>query len=203
MEVFAEWLVDFVHQFGYWGIFITTFLESTFVPLPAELTMVPAGYLVYQGHMNGPLVLLISILGSIAGSLFNYYIAFHYGRRFMYHYGKYMFFDHTKMEKLDKFFADHGEISILTGRLIPGLRHFISFPAGLWKMNLRKFTLYTGIGAGIWMAILLVIGYVIGDNKEMVKHYTPYATVIVLVSVTAAVLFYINNHKKSKSEDTK
>src|SRR5690242_4622913 len=130
-----------------------TFLESTFVPIPAEFTMVPAGYLVHQGEMNAVLVMLSAITGTIGGSIANYYIAYHYGRKFLYHYGKYLFFNHERMEKLDKFFASHGEISTLTGRLVPGLRHFISFPAGLAHMNLRKFVTYTGVGGGIWMAI--------------------------------------------------
>jgi len=196
---FAEWLVDFVHHLGYVGIFIATFLESTFVPLPAEVTMIPAGYLVYQGTMSGGLVLFLSIIGSVTGSAFNYYIAYHYGRKFLDTYGKYMFFDHHKMEKLDRFFATHGEISILTGRLIPGLRHFISFPAGLWKMHLNKFVSYTAIGAGIWMTILLIIGYVIGGNKELVKHYTPLATIMVLSLVILALLIYVRNHRKTSS----
>ena len=139
MESFAQWLVDFVHEFGYWGIFIMAFLESTFVPIPSEVTMVPAGYLVHQDKMNAWLVLFSSITGAIGGSLANYYIAFHYGRRFLYAYGKYLFFNHDKMQKLDKFFASHGEISTLTGRLIPGLRHVISFPAGLAHMDIKKF----------------------------------------------------------------
>ena len=200
MEAIAEWLVDFVHGFGYLGIFIMTFLESTFVPIPAEMTMIPAGYLAHQGEMNGVLALFFSVLGSLAGSLTNYYIAFHYGRRFIYAYGKYMFFPHERMEELDQFFASHGEISTLTGRLIPGVRHFISFPAGLGKMDLRKFITYTSIGATIWMGILVIIGYFIGDNKAMVKHYTPYATVAVLFAVATGIIFYILRKKtKEKS----
>src|SRR5580704_13536135 len=143
-----------------------TFLESTFVPIPAELTMVPAGYLVHQGQMSSVLVMTIAVIGSISGSLANYYIAYHYGRRFLYAYGKYLFFNHDKMNSLDKFFADHGEISTLTGRLVPGLRHFISFPAGLAHMHIKKFATYTGVGSGLWMATLVLLGYIIGGNKE-------------------------------------
>lgn len=202
MEQIAAWLVDFVGSLGYTGIFIMTFLESTFVPLPAEVTMIPVGYLAHQGEMSAVLALIIAVAGAVSGSLANYYIAFHYGRKFLYSYGKYMFFDHNKMEKLDGFFAHHGEISTLTGRLVPGLRHFISFPAGLGRMNLRKFIVYTGVGAGIWMAILIFIGYIIGGNKEMVKHYTPYATVVVLIIVAATVILYIKRHKAQLTRDT-
>lgn len=200
MESIAEWLVDFVHGFGYFGIFIMTFLESTFVPIPAELTMVPAGYLAHQGEMDGLLVLVIAVTGAVMGSIANYYIAFHYGRRFLYAYGKYLFFGHEKMEKLDKFFASHGEISTLTGRLVPGLRHFISFPAGLAHMNLKKFIIYTGIGGGLWMATLILLGYVIGGNKALVRHYTPYVTAIAISGVIIMVILYIKHHRAKKME---
>ena len=126
MESFAEWLVEIVRWAGYMGIFIMTFLESTFVPIPSELTMMPVGVLVQAGEMNLALVLAISIIGAVSGAIFNYYIAFHYGRRFLYAYGKYIFFTHERMEMLDRFFASHGEISTFTGRLIPGCG--ISFP---------------------------------------------------------------------------
>jgi membrane protein DedA with SNARE-associated domain len=200
VEALAEWLVNFVQSFGYLGIFIMTFLESTFVPIPAELTMVPAGYLVHQGHMSAALVMAIAIIGSISGSLANYYIAYHYGRRFMYAYGKYLFFNHDKMAKLDSFFASHGEISTLTGRLVPGLRHFISFPAGLAHMNLRKFVLYTGVGSGLWMGVLVLVGYVIGDNKAMVRHYTPYVTAAAIAGVLCMLAIYIQRHRRKKAE---
>ena len=196
MEELAQWLVDFVHKFGYLGIFVMAFLESTFVPIPSEVTMVPAGYLVHQGQMNAWIVLSSAISGAIGGSLANYYIAYHYGRRFLYAYGKYLFFDHHKMEKLDKFFASHGEVSTLTGRLVPGLRHVISFPAGLAHMDIKKFTMYTGVGGGLWMATLVLVGYVIGGNKELVRHYMPYVTGVALVGVVAMIVLYISHHRR-------
>jgi len=201
VEAIAEWLVDFVQGFGYLGVFIMTFLESTFVPLPAELTMVPAGYLAQQGQMSGMLVLIIAVLGSLCGSLTNYYIAYHYGRRFMYAYGKYFFFDHRKMEKLDMFFVSHGEVSTLTGRLLPGLRHFISFPAGLAHMNLKKFTLYTGAGSGLWMGTLVLLGYLIGGNKQLVKHFMPFVISGAMVIVIVMLVLYIVHHRKAKVEN--
>lgn len=193
-----QWLVDFVHTLGYPGVFIMTFLESTFVPIPSEITMIPAGYLVQQGHMNLWLVLFASITGTIGGALANYFIAYYYGRRFLYAYGKYFFFCHDKMEKLDKFFASHGEISTFTGRLVPGLRHFISFPAGLAHMNLKKFCIYTGVGGTIWMITLLAVGYYIGGNKTQLKQYMPYVTVVAIGSVVLMITFYIWRKRRAK-----
>lgn len=201
METVVQWLVDIVRMFGYPGLFFMAFLESTFVPIPSEATMMPAGYLVYQGEMSFLAAFVVSTLGCVGGALFNYYIAYHYGRRFFNAYGKYMFFDHDKMEKLDKFFASHGEISMLTGRLVPGLRHVISFPAGLAHMNLKKFCIYTGIGGGLWMATLLLLGYFIGGNKELIRENTPY---VVAAAVTCAALMlgaYIYRHKKKAKKN--
>lgn len=160
--------------------------------------MIPAGYLVHEGQMNLIMVLISSTLGTIGGALFNYYIALHFGRRFMYAYGKYFFFDHHKMEKLDKFFATHGEISTFTGRLVPGLRHFISFPAGLAHMNLKKFTIYTGIGGALWMATLTMVGYLIGNNAALIKLYMPYVTGAVIGVVVIMILVYAMRYRKKK-----
>lgn len=196
IEEAVGWLVDFVHHFGYVGIFIMTAMESTFVPVPSEVTMVPAGYLIQQGLMSGWAVFIAAVAGTMAGSLFNYWIAHHYGRRFLAAYGKYMFFGHDKMEKLDTFFASHGEISIFSGRLIPGVRHVISFPAGLAHMDIKKFSFYTGVGGGLWMFTLLAIGYVIGDNKALVKHYMPYITACFLMAVVTLAILYIRRHRR-------
>ncbi len=176
------------------------FLESTFVPIPSEVTMVPAGYLVHQDKMNVWLVLISSITGAIGGSLANYYIAYHYGRRFLYAYGKYLFFNHDKMEKLDKFFAAHGEVSTLTGRLVPGLRHVISFPAGLAHMDIKKFCIYTGVGGGLWMITLVLVGYLIGGNKELVRHTMPYVVGAAIVGVVVMILLYVRHQRKIKAK---
>jgi len=200
LEAIAIWLVDFVHHFGYGGIFIMTFLENTFAPIPSEVTMVPAGYLVQQGKMNLWIVLFTSIVGSIAGSLANYYIAYHYGRRFLYAYGKYLFFSHEKMAKLDSFFEKHGEISTFTGRLIPGLRHVISFPAGLGHMNLKTFIIYTGIGSAIWMATLIFIGYLIGGNEDMVKRYVRLVSIWAVTGVIAMIAIYVWRHRRKNKK---
>ncbi|MBV8938364.1 MAG: DedA family protein [Alphaproteobacteria bacterium] len=195
LSTFSAWLVDIVQQLGYGGVFVMTFLESTFVPVPAELTMIPAGYLAHRGHMNFWLVWGWSITGTVAGSYFNYWLAKHYGRRFLLAYGKYMLFPPEKVEKIERYFASHGEISILTGRLIPGLRHFISFPAGLAHMHLKKFCLYTAAGGGVWMLTLIVVGYLIGGNTALVRHYMPLISYMVLGVVALGVLLYIRNHQ--------
>lgn len=200
IEILGQWLVEFVHHFGYAGIFVMSFLESTFVPIPGEVTMIPAGYLVRQGQMSFAVVVFLATLGAIAGSLFNYYLAYYLGRRFFYAYGKYFFFTHDKIDKLDRFFSNHGDISTFTGRLIPGLRHFIAFPAGLGHMDLKKFCIYTTLGSGIWMTILTTVGYLIGDNKELMHRYMPYITGTVVLIVVSGIIFYMWNGRKAKGD---
>lgn len=199
MHEVINWLVHFVHEFGYIGIFVMAFLESTFVPIPSEVTMVPAGYLVQQGHMSFGIVFVVSTLGALGGSLANYFIAYHFGRKFLYRYGKYMFLPHDKMKKLDKYFASHGDISTFTGRLIPGVRHVISFPAGLAHMDLKKFCVYTTVGGGLWMLTLILVGYLIGDNPDLVHAYMPYITAIFLTAVVIMVVWYVRRNRKVKA----
>ncbi len=194
----AAFLVDTIGAMGYWGIFLLMFLESTFFPFPSEVIMIPAGYLAYQGEMNLYLVVLIGIAGSLAGALFNYYIAMHFGRRFLLKYGRYFFVKPETLDKLEAFFHKHGELSTFNGRLIPGIRQLISLPAGLARMNLFKFSFYSALGAGIWVIVLVAVGYLVGSNATLISQYLHTATVIALVSIVFITLFYVVRQKRKK-----
>lgn len=191
LDTFVHFIVDLVHQWGYLGIFIMTFLESTFVPIPSEVTMVPAGYLVHQGKMDFLTVLACSIVGTVGGSLFNYWVARALGRRFFLRYGHYVLVPPHKLTKIEEYFAEHGEISTFTGRLIPGVRHVISFPAGLANMNLKKFCIFTAIGGAIWMAVLLGVGYEIGDHENEIRKVLKLVTGVVVFAAGGLVLAYV------------
>jgi len=191
-------IVEIVGQMGYIGIFIMMFLESTFFPFPSEVAMIPAGYLASQGSMNLYLVILIGVSGSLAGALFNYYLAKHYGRRVVIRFGRYFFFDEAKLEKMERFFYKHGSFSTLTSRLIPGIRQFISLPAGLSKMPISAFVIYTTIGAGIWVIILALLGYLIGQNQELINEYLHQIISITLIIIIISTAFYIWINKKNK-----
>lgn len=171
LEGIIKFFLWFVEEAGYFGIFLMTLIESTFVPIPSEVTMIPAGYLVHQGKLNGPLVLLSSVAGSVGGAYVNYWIAKHYGRQLFTKYGKFFMLSPEKLEKVEKYFVDHGAISVFTGRLLPGIKHFISFPAGLAQMPMRPFLIYCLLSGVIWMVLLLGLGYAIGQNEEMLKPY--------------------------------
>lgn len=194
---FVSWLVAFVEHFGIWGIFIMTFLESTFMPIPSEITMIPAGYLVQQGKMDLVSVLIASIVGTIGGAYFNYWIARKYGRGLFIRYGKYFMMTPKKLAKLESFFDKHGSISTFIGRLIPGIRHYISFPAGLAQMDLKKFIIYTALGGAIWMSVLLALGYHIGENKELMTVYMPIIKACMLVGILVLGFVYVWRHKKA------
>jgi len=171
-----------------------TLIESTFIPIPAEITLIPAGYLVQSGQMNFLLVLLVSTAGTVAGSLINYYIAYFYGRKLLLKYGNYFFIDEKKLQTIEFFFQRHGAISTFSGRLLPGLKHFISFPAGLAKMDLFKFCLYTAMGGGIWSGLLIALGYYIGRNEDLIHQNLLLINVVVVGSVLClALVYYLRN----------
>lgn len=194
----ANTIVSYVGDMGYWGIFLLMFLESTFFPFPSEIIMIPAGYLAYKGEMNLYIVVLMGIFGSIGGALLNYHLAKSFGRAFILRYGKYFFIKEETLDKLELFFAKHGEISTFTGRLIPGIRQLISLPAGLARMNMAKFSAFTALGAGIWVVVLVALGYVVGSNEELISEYLKSATLIALISVIFITIFYVVRHQRRK-----
>ena len=194
----VNFLVETIGSLGYFGIFFLMFLESTVFPIPSEVVMIPAGYLAYKGEMNIYIVILLGALGSLGGALFNYYFALKFGKRFLMKYGKYFFVSHETIEKTETFFKNHGHISTFSGRLIPGLRHYISLPAGLARMNLFVFCLYTTLGATLWVVILTLLGYYLGDNEALVKEYLRYLIVGVLISLAILVFWYYKRVKNRK-----
>lgn len=186
-----DFIVKTVGDLGYWGIFMMMFLESSFFPFPSEVVMIPAGYLAYKGEMNLFLAVFAGIAGSLAGAVFNYFLAMRFGRAFIQRYGKYVLIKEETLQKMEDFFAKHGHISTFSGRLIPAVRQYISLPAGLAKMNLLKFSLYTSLGAGIWVLILALLGYFIGHNQELISEYLRIIIVAILVLLAVMVLLYM------------
>ena len=172
------------------------FLESSFIPFPSEVVMIPAGYLAYQGEMNFFVAVFFGILGSLAGALLNYYLALFFGREILIKYGKYVFFDEETMKKMEDFFAKHGHISTFSGRLIPVVRQYISLPAGLGKMNLAIFCFYTSLGAGIWSLILVALGYFLGQNEDLLKEYLHWITLALVIGVAFGIAIYVAYQKR-------
>lgn len=199
MEKIINFIVQTVGELGYIGIFLMMFLESSFFPFPSEVAMIPAGYLANKKEMSFMLAFFMGVFGSLTGAIFNYYLCYFFGRNLILKYGKYVGINDKKMHKFEDFFNKHGEISTFTCRLIPGIRQYISLPAGLAKMNIFKFSLYTTLGASIWVMILMILGYCVGENEKIIKEYLHIITFILLVVVfiIIAIYFYIIKRKNA------
>jgi len=199
LDQVIEWIVATVSDLGYGGIVIMMFLESSFFPFPSEVVMIPAGYLAWKGKMNLAAVIFFGVTGSVLGALLNYYIAYFWGKPFILKYGKYFKFTEERFDKLNKFFIKHGAVSTFIGRLLPGIRQYISFPAGLSSLSLIKFVLYTSLGAGIWSAVLVYIGYFVGGNKEAIHKYSSEALIFLILFSVLFVLLYVYFNKKKNN----
>jgi membrane protein DedA with SNARE-associated domain len=196
----VQWLVDTIFSMGYPGIFLLMTIESSFIPFPSEVVLIPAGYLAAKGEMSFIVIFLISLAGALSGALINYYGALWIGRSVLERYGKYFFVKPSTLHKMDDFFIAHGPISTFTGRLVPGIRQLISIPAGLSRMNMKHFLLYTALGAGIWSLVLIVLGYTIGENESLIKEYLHQITYIAVATVLFIISLYVYLHKKKKRQ---
>jgi len=194
------WIVETVGRLGYPGILVLMFLESSFFPFPSEVIIPPAGYLAAQGKMSFHLVIIFGIMGSLLGALFNYWISLSLGRPFFQRYGKYLLVSEKTLARVDRFFDEHGHISTLVGRLLPGIRQYISLPAGTARMDLFLFVLFTSLGAGLWVLVLATVGYLVGYNQELLKlylHKTVWAMVCLSVLLTVGYLAW----RRKKNRD--
>jgi membrane protein DedA with SNARE-associated domain len=198
LQQLAAWSVQVVDFTGYQGIVFLMFLESSFIPFPSELVMPQAGYLAQQGKMNIGMAIGMGVAGSWLGALLNYYLALRLGRPFFLKYGKYLLCPPETFAKVERFFVAHGEIGTFTGRLVPVIRQYVSLPAGLGRMNMARFLFYTGLGSGLWVAILAWIGYVAGQNRELIKRYSHQATLAVLVACAVLMALYVWNHRRKR-----
>lgn len=200
ISALTEWLVNTIGSMGYTGIISLMFLESSFFPFPSEVVMPPAGYLAWKGEMSLTLVLISGIAGSLLGALFNYWVAVKFGRPFFLRYGKYFFISPESIQKADDFFKKHGHISTLVGRLLPVIRQYISLPAGIARMPMKTFMLFTTIGAGSWVFVLTFAGYLLGEHQELLKEYLH---VITLGCIAAAFIiggaYYLIIKRRKKS----
>lgn len=197
-HTFITWLVATIGKLGYIGITGLMFLESSCFPFPSEVVMPPAGYLASKGEMDLIAVIFFGILGSILGALFNYWLAVRWGRPFLEKYGKYLFISKESLDKAETFFAKHGHISTFTGRLLPVIRQYISLPAGLARMDMKQFCTYTAIGSGIWVAILALLGYFLGNNETLIHTELKKITIGLIIGCVLLVVIYVIYCRRKK-----
>ncbi len=206
-------LSSLLSNLNYGTIFVLMLLESTIVPVPSELVVAPAAYHSAAGNLDMWLVILFATLGADAGATINYLAGWLLGRPVIWRFadsrlGKLCMLSHEKIEKSEAYFNNHGLVATITGRLIPGIRHLISIPAGLAKMTYWKFLLYTTIGACAWNCILAALGWylhtIVPEDQlhDKIMEYGEYIKIVIIALVLMAVLYftvkwYLNKRKTS------
>lgn len=194
MEKVINW---YDHNMNYTTITALMTIESSFIPFPSEIVVPPAAAISVQpdSKLNIYLVVLFATIGAILGALINYVLSMTLGRVIIYKFadsklGRMCLLSSEKIQKAEAYFNDHGAVSTFVGRLIPGIRQLISVPAGLARMPLLPFILYTAIGAGIWNAVLAVIGYIVGDNMELINQYSHQIGAAILIVIVLCIVIY-------------
>ena len=199
LDSFVQWLLDLFRGMGYPGIVVLMAVESSILPLPSELVMPPAGYLAAKGEMSFVVAVACGVVGSILGALANYGLAHWLGRAFFLRLGKYALITEKALDRSERYFAAHGEISTFLGRMLPVVRHLISIPAGVARMHLGRFVVFTGLGALVWCTILTWIGWFIGSREDVIlevlnqeaKRYAGRAVLVVLPVLAGIAAVYI------------
>lgn len=198
IDFLAKFVVMIISFTGYSGIFLLMALESCGIPMPSEVIMPFSGFLVATGNMNFWMVVLMGTLGNLGGSLLAYWIGYKGGRPLIEKYGKYILISHHDLDLADNWFNKYGNLTVFFGRLLPVIRTYISFPAGIAKMDLKKFSFYTFIGAFPWCVIFTWLGVKMGNNWELIKTKLHNFDLAMAVLVIIAVLWYIWRHLKNR-----
>jgi membrane protein DedA with SNARE-associated domain len=193
IQTITDW---YMTNLNYLTITLLMAVESSFIPFPSEVVIPPAAWKAASGELNVVLVVIFGTIGSLIGALINYYLALWIGRPLLYKFaesklGHMLLLDTHKVKKAEDYFIRKGDISTLIGRLIPGIRQLISIPAGLVKMNIKNFLLYTAIGAGIWNIVLAVVGYLAQGQADLINRYSSEISIVVVVLVVLAVAYII------------
>ena len=203
-------ITSLLSNLNYGTIFFLMMLESTVVPVPSEFVVTPAAYHAASGQLDIWLVILAATIGADLGASINYFVALYVGRPVIYrfansHWGKMCLLNQEKVEKSERYFDEHGIAATLTGRLIPGIRHLISIPAGLARMNYWKFLLYTTIGAGVWHSILAALGWylhaIVPEEQlnDKISEYAEYIKIVILALVVLAIVYFLIKHYTKRS----
>lgn len=209
-----SWISSLLGNLNYGTVFFLMMLESTVIPVPSELVVSPAAYHAAAGNLDIFLVILFATLGADLGATINYAAGYYLGRPIIYRFanskwGKMCLLNQEKVEHSEKYFDNHGMVATITGRLIPGIRHLISIPAGLAKMNYWKFLLYTTIGAGVWNCILATLGWylhtIVPEEQlhDKILEYGEYIKWIIIVLVIIAIAYFAIRRFIKKKTDKK
>jgi membrane protein DedA with SNARE-associated domain len=195
----ASWITSVVEGGGYVGIAGLTLLENLLPPIPSELVLPVAGYLVGQGRLAFPLVVLAATIGSVAGALLLYWLGHRLGedrlRRLVRDYGRWALLKEEDVDRSQKWFDEHGGVTVLVGRLIPTARSIVSIPAGIDRMPLPRFILYTTLGSALWNAALVAAGWLLGSQWERLSPIMDVLEWGGLLAIAAAVAWLVWQRK--------
>jgi membrane protein DedA with SNARE-associated domain len=194
ITLLAGFIIGTISRLGYGGIVLLMAIESACIPLPSEIIMPFSGYLVSTGEMNLWLVGLAGAVGCVLGSLVAYYAGAWGGRPLVEKYGKYVLISHHDLNLADRWFQRHGDITIFVGRLLPVIRTFIAFPAGIARMDLWRFNLYTFVGSYIWSLGLAWIGMKLGEHWNTLGVYFHRFDAAIGVILLAGIIWYVRRH---------
>ena len=200
IEILANFVVAVIGFSGYFGVFLLMLVESCGIPMPSEVIMPFAGFLVAQGKMTLWLIVFLGAIGNLAGSLLAYYIGSKGGRPLIMKYGKYFLITHHDLDLADRFFNRYGQLAVFFGRLLPVVRTFISFPAGIAKMDIKKFAFYTFIGALPWCALFGWLGVRMGEHWDLIREKLHQFDMLMLFLVVAAVVWYVARHLRHRKQ---
>ncbi|MFA6000953.1 MAG: DedA family protein [Thermoleophilia bacterium] len=201
IEFLGGFVKDTISLLGYPGVFLAMAIESACIPLPSEIIMPFSGYLASQGQFNLILVSVVGALGNLAGSLLAYWIGAIGGRPLVEKFGKYVLLSHHDLDLADRWFTKYGRSTVFFTRLMPVIRTFISFPAGISRMNLTTFSIYTFLGALPWSFFLAYVGFKLGENWDSVGAYFRKADILIGVLLVAAVIWYVWRHLNNLKKD--
>jgi membrane protein DedA with SNARE-associated domain len=194
MSVFEHvtiWATHTIQVLGYPGLALLMALESMIAPIPSEAVMPFAGFLAFEGKMTMPFIGLWSTLGSIVGSLISYYLGMWGGRPVILKIGKYLFLNVHHLDATERFFNRHGGITVFICRFIPVVRHFISIPAGMGKMPIKLFVIYTVVGAGIWNITLAWVGFNLRQRWDALAPYFHTVDKVILIAALIVIAMFI------------
>ncbi len=196
-ETLCTYNTLFIHKCNYVGVFVLMALESMIAPVPSELVMPFAGFLIFTGHFDPVWVMVASSLGSIVGSLISYGMGV-LGEPVVLRYGRYLLLNPHHLEWTKNFFNRHGGKTIFISRFIPVVRHLISIPAGMARMSLTPFIIYTAIGATMWNGFLTYCGVRLKENWRLIQEYTHFLDFLVVAAMLAAVAYFVWKVKNSR-----
>jgi membrane protein DedA with SNARE-associated domain len=201
----ASWVTDVVESLGYVGLFLMIALENVFPPIPSEIVLPLAGFLTGQGRMNFVGAVLAATLGSLAGALILYYAGYVFGesrvRALVHRWGKWAMVSVDDIDKASAWFDHHDREAVLIGRLFPVVRSLISIPAGIRRMAMGRFLLYTAVGSAVWNTTLIGIGWILGDNWESVEEYVGYLQYLVILAVLVAVAWFVATRLRQRARN--